>query len=84
MGNAINRQRYVMAQGYTYKVLVNITKGLTKEQIESINGYRLLCTQRYVEDSLRQVVFCTVNDCIDTRYRSYEERRGGEKAFVTW
>ena len=44
-----------MAQGYTYKILVNITKGLTKEQIESINGYKELCTQAYIEDSLRQV-----------------------------
>ena len=44
-----------MAQGYTYKILVNITKGLTKEQIESSNGYKELCTQAYIEDSLRQV-----------------------------
>lgn len=54
-----------MAQGYTYKVLVNITKGLTEKQIESINGYKYLCTQKYVEESLRQVVFCTINNRID-------------------
>ena len=42
MGNALNRQRYLMAQGYTYKVLVNITKGLNRKEMESIPGMKYL------------------------------------------
>lgn len=46
MGNALNRQRYLMAQGYTYKVLVNITKGMDKKTVESAKGMKVLMDER--------------------------------------
>ena len=54
MGNALNRQRYLMAQGYTYKVLVNITKGLKKEASEA-KGMKTLLDEEKMKEMLRQV-----------------------------
>lgn len=50
----MNRQRYLMAQGYTYKVLVNITKGLKKEASEA-KGMKTLLDEEKMKEMLRQV-----------------------------
>ena len=55
MGNALNRQRYLMAQGYTYKVLVNITKGLSREQMTSIPGMKSLYDPQWLQSALEEV-----------------------------
>ena len=55
MGNALNRQRYLMAQGYTYKVLVNITKGLSREQMTSIPGMKALYDTQWLQSALEEV-----------------------------
>lgn len=54
VGNALNRQRYLMAQGYTYKVLVNITKGLSREMIQTIPKMRQICTAEFVKNLLQE------------------------------
>lgn len=56
MGNALNRQRYLMAQGYTYKVLVNITKGLNRKEMESIPGMKYLNDSERLKYILTEVV----------------------------
>lgn len=56
MGNALNRQRYLMAQGYTYKVLVNITKGLNWKEMESIPGMKYLNDSERLKYILTEVV----------------------------
>ena len=55
MGNALNRQRYLMAQGYTYKVLVNITKGLSREKMTSIPGMKELYDPQWLQSALEEV-----------------------------
>ena len=55
VGNALNRQRYLMAQGYTYKVLVNITKGLDKKTVESAKGMKVLMDERQIQTVLQKV-----------------------------
>ena len=52
VGNALNRQRYLMAQGYTYKVLVNITKGLSPELIQEIPHMKEICSMDYAKNAL--------------------------------
>lgn len=54
VGNALNRQRYLMAQGYTYKVLVNITKGLTREMIQTIPKMRQICSAEFAKSLLQE------------------------------
>lgn len=55
MGNALNRQRYLMAQGYTYKVLVNITRGIDKSVVESAKGMKVLMDERQIQTMLQKV-----------------------------
>lgn len=55
VGNALNRQRYLMAQGYTYKVLVNITKGMDKKTVESAKGMKVLMDERQIQTVLQKV-----------------------------
>lgn len=55
MGNALNRQRYLMAQGYTYKVLVNITKGMDRKTVESAKGMKVLMDERQIQTVLQKV-----------------------------
>lgn len=55
MGNSLNRQRYLMAQGYTYKVLVNITKGLDETTIEEITGMKQLTNKTIMQRILVDV-----------------------------
>ena len=54
VGNALNRQRYLMAQGYTYKVLVNITKGLTREMIQRIPKMQQICSGEFTKSLLQE------------------------------
>lgn len=54
VGNALNRQRYLMAQGYTYKVLVNITKGLTREMIQRIPKMQQICSGEFAKSLLQE------------------------------
>lgn len=55
MGNALNRQRYLMAQGYTYKVLVNITKGMDRKTVETAKGMKVLMDERQIQTMLQKV-----------------------------
>ena len=55
VGNALNRQRYLMAQGYTYKVLVNITKGMDKKTVESAKGMKVLMDEGQIQTVLQKV-----------------------------
>lgn len=45
-----------MAQGYTYKVLVNITKGLNRKEMESIPGMKYLNDPERLKYILTEVV----------------------------
>ena len=51
----MNRQRYLMAQGYTYKVLVNITRGIDKSVVESAKGMKVLMDERQIQTMLQKV-----------------------------
>ena len=62
MGNALNRQRYLMAQGYTYKVLVNITRGIDKSVVESAKGMKVLMDERQIQTMLQKVGIGTGDD----------------------
>ena len=44
-----------MAQGYTYKVLVNITKEVTAEEAREIEGYNEVGTQEFTSRVIRKV-----------------------------
>ena len=44
-----------MAQGYTYKVLVNITKGLSREQMTSIPVMKALYDPQWLQSALEEV-----------------------------
>ena len=55
MGNALNRQRYLMAQGYTYKVLVNITRGIDPSVIEKAKGLKVLMDDSKIKEMLSKV-----------------------------
>ena len=68
-----------MAQGYTYKVLVNITRGIDKSVVESAKGMKVLMDERQIQTMLQKVGIGNGDDEqaleVNSKYLDEKERK---------